>query len=197
MCVCHCLLFSAIRFGWHYPGTPSFPKCVSRLEGMRLFRRCDFNVSCGNSAPRRDWHPCIMRATTAHQSESYNPFCEALTKKSAYRRDWHSPGTTIASKTVSGTPMTRVGSSGVVSWRSPGPRWEAPRHRTSHQNRSRDGANVKPLNQNQNKRELPHWSCTTLYHKVSDLQDSRGHTRNENKGQTDSARFSNRAYACS
>ena len=40
-----------------------------------------------------------------------------------------------------GTPRKRFGSSGVVSWKSPGPLWEASGPPKAPQSRSRDGAN--------------------------------------------------------
>ena len=47
-----------------------------------------------------------------------------------------------------GTPRRRFGSSGVVSWRPPGPLWEASRPPKAPQSRSRDGANMRPVTQN-------------------------------------------------
>ena len=83
-----------------------------------------------------------MRATLVGQSGSPKPLCKATTNNSAYRGDWRSPGAPITSKFAfyfdglhifknvgrpgpqrqpRGTPRKLFGSSGVVSWRSPGP----------------------------------------------------------------------------
>ena len=53
--------------------------------------------------------------------------------------------------TPRGTQRRRFGSSRVVSWKSPDLIWEASRPPKAPQSRSRDGANMRPMTQNQNK----------------------------------------------
>jgi hypothetical protein len=79
-----------------------------------------------------------------------------------------------------GTPRTRSGSSGVVSWKSPGPVREASRTPEgtpkSLQGRGQYEANDPKLKQTR----ASHWNCTTLYHQAYGPQESKRNTRSEN-----------------